>query len=84
MEEFLGDHAKVWWEFSEELDPGLPEEERTLARDYAFYQETGVDKIARPRGAKHKYAIQRGLWAASQQQIHYTLESQVKRILNML
>jgi hypothetical protein len=64
LEEMLGSSALVWWEFSEELDPGLPMSDRTLARDYAFYQETGVDKIARPRGAKHKYAIQRGLYAA--------------------
>ena len=60
LEEVFGSEAKVWSEFGDPV-------EGILERDYAFYQETGQDPIARPAGAKHKYAIQRGLWAAHKQ-----------------
>jgi len=65
LEEWYGDEAMVWWEFSKEQDPSIPPRERTLARDYAYYQETGADIIADYRNAKHKRAIQTGLTTSS-------------------
>ena len=34
---------------------------RTLSRDYAFFQETGIDELADSDDAKHKYFIERGI-----------------------
>ena len=52
----LGDDARRWWEFSENFDPTL-----ALERDYAYYQETGRDPVAKPNDARHKYAIEWGM-----------------------
>lgn len=55
------DEAKVWWEFAvnQEADP----QERVLERDYAFFQETGIDRYALPKYAKHKGAVAHGVRA---------------------
>lgn len=81
LEEELGSEAKIWWEFAkdQEQDPY----ERELERDYAFYQETGSDPIAAPRGAKHKYAIQRGLHSSTSQ-IHEAAIRQWKMMLERI
>ena len=57
------DDAMVWWEFAEdnEPDPAL----RVLGRDYSFYQETGIDPIARPEDARAQGAIKEGVKASS-------------------
>lgn len=54
------DEAKVWWEFAENQE-GNPRD-RILARDYAFYQETGIDKYALPKYARAKGAIAHGVY----------------------
>lgn len=89
------DEFMVWWEFSEEYDPEMPQEEwyilvfhtdpteRTLDRDYAFYQETGVDKYAKPEHARHKGFVNRGMGDASEK-MGYTLKTNIVRILKML
>lgn len=51
--------AKVWSEFS--VDGAKYE----LERDYAYYQETGHDSIAKSSDAKHKYAIKFGVLAGA-------------------
>ena len=81
LEEELGSDAKIWWEFAkgQEADPY----ERELERDYAFFQETGSDPIAAPSGAKHKYAIQRGLHASTRQ-IHDCAEREWKLMLERI
>lgn len=49
---------RVWWEFADDDNP------KKLGRDYAYYQETGEDPIARPEDAKHKHFIRDGLEAS--------------------
>lgn len=41
-----------WWEFRDDHDMSKPPE-----RDYAYYQETGEDKVAKDESAHHKWAI---------------------------
>lgn len=85
------DEFKVWIEFDEEYggdnyweiykkDPY----DRELDRDYAFYQETGVDKYASPADAHHIGFVSKGLEEASQQAISQRLKSEMGRILNAL
>ena len=57
LNQSLGLDAMVWSEFGDKYA-------HHLERDYAFYQETGNDPIAKPARAKHKYAIQRGVHAS--------------------
>lgn len=64
--------ARVWWEFAE--DTSAPKNQRKLARDYAWYQETGEDKIAMPEDARHKGAIAKGLAEVSQKDLKKTEE----------
>ena len=64
-EEFYADDFKSWWEFAEDNDPNPLTAE--LERDYAFYQETGIDEIASPVDAKHEHAIEWGLLYAAPQ-----------------
>lgn len=56
LHENLGDSAKVWSEFTNDYG--------RLGRDYAFFQETGLDPIAKSRDAKHKGAIATGVRAS--------------------
>ena len=94
------DRLKVWVEFSEEfleemaygstpeaayaevkqIDPKF----RTLDRDYAFYQETGIDEWADSEDAEHIGFVKRGLEEASKEKIPNTLERQMGRILKLL
>lgn len=48
----------VWWEFG---DPS----ERELKRDYAYFQETGIDPVAKPEKAKSKFFVKRGTVASA-------------------
>lgn len=73
-----GDEAKVWWEFAEGNE-GNPEE-RILERDYAFYQETGIDKIARPKDARATGAIATGVHEAKDE----LLDHSAKYLLSIL
>jgi hypothetical protein len=53
---------KVWSEFGDKF-------EGVLERDYAYYQETGRDPIAKKEDAKHIGAIARGLQASNQKDL---------------
>jgi len=67
--------SKVWFEFGDK-EMGI------IERDYAFYQETGVDKWATPSGARHKYAIERGVYMSGRELLDHStkyLESIIKR-----
>ena len=72
------DEAKVWWEFAydNEADPL----ERVLERDYSFYQETGLDPIARPKYARAKGAIATGVREAKNE----LLDHSAKYLLSIL
>lgn len=63
---------KVWWEFSEEYQNASSYDdwewlqysepfERTLARDYAYYQETGEDEVAEESDARNQQYIEKGI-----------------------
>ncbi len=59
------DNPKVWWEFANEWG--------RLARDYAYYQETQSDHIAKPEGAKHPFAVERGVLASRDKMFEMTI-----------
>ena len=59
----------VWWQFATEDTMGNLPRERTLERDYAYFQETGIDNVAKPELAKHKHAVQKGLSEASEKDL---------------
>lgn len=61
--------ARVWWEFGKYARGGRND---VLERDYAWYQETGEDKIAKPQDAKHTGAIQTGLASANSNDLKQT------------
>ena len=71
-----------WGEAFEYVRHEYLETERTLDRDYAEYQETGIDEFADPENADHIGYVSLGLEEAAQQQIPYALQSQAKRIFN--
>lgn len=88
------DDFKVWIEFSDEfIEEGADmnaynyvkeyysQYELHLNRDYAFYQETGVDKYADPEDAHHKHFVQEGVEEASERLIPEVLRSQLYQIL---
>jgi len=52
----------VWWEFATLETAHLDPQDRELERDYAYFQETGRDKIAEPRKARNKGAIEKGIF----------------------
>ena len=62
LQEYYGDEARLWWEFAKDGDNHSPD--RELERDYAYFQETGIDKLARSKDAKHKGAIAKGVKAS--------------------
>lgn len=66
LHENLHNYAKVWTEFAG--DDGM------LERDYAFYQETGMDTIADSSDAKHKGGIRAGVMASSDTLFNHTAE----------
>ena len=69
-----GDNTrKVWWEFADKNNPNL------LGRDYAEFQETGEDDIARSEDAKHKHFIRDGLYASNSE-----IQSATARYLNAI
>lgn len=85
------DEFKVWIEFSNEyiendfdyystkkIDPY----DRTLNRDYAFYQETGADKYADPDNAHHKGYVNKGMGNAADTQIPDALRRNIERLLS--
>lgn len=65
LHENLGSDAKVWSEFTNDYG--------RLGRDYAFYQETGMDPIAKSRDAKHKGAIATGVRASKELMFEMTV-----------
>jgi len=74
------DPFRIWWEFA--TDPTDPPEDRELARDYSYYQETGIDKKAHPRNARAKGAISKGVAASKHELLDHSkryLESIMKR-----
>lgn len=62
-EYFDPEEFKPWWEFAEDFnsDP----RSAILERDYAYYQETGIDPVAKSSDARQIHAIEWGLLAAS-------------------
>ena len=48
--------TQSWWEFRDDGDTSKPPE-----RDYAFYQETGQDRVAAEEKATHQGAIRFGV-----------------------
>lgn len=67
-EEF--NHPLVWWQFAtKETARNSNPRERTLARDYAYFQETGIDSVADESLAKHQGAVQKGLSEASEKDL---------------
>lgn len=72
LHENRGNDAKVWSEFMNDYG--------RLGRDYAFYQETGLDPIAKSSDAKHKGAIAKGTRASKKTMFDMTI-SFVKNIL---
>lgn len=80
LHEEMGYGAKVWWEFAD--NPYAEPEERELERDYAFYQETGIDPIAKPKHARAKGAIAIGVRDSKPELLQHSkkyLESIIKR-----
>lgn len=80
---------KVWVEFSEEYEDDpyaayrLDPYDRTLARDYAFYQETGADKYASPADAYHIGFVNKGMGEASEKVIPDTLNRYFKQLIEL-
>lgn len=79
----LFDKPKVWSEFAtpetkNQSDP----RKRKLARDYAYFQETGIDPIADPRYAKHKHAVEEG-FAASTNHVIAETGKYVERLMQL-
>lgn len=58
-------HPMVWWEFATEDTVSEAPRYRQLGRDYAYFQETGRDPVAKSFKAKHKYAVKMGVLAGS-------------------
>lgn len=58
-------HPLVWWEFATKASAGEAPRYRELDRDYAYFQETGKDPVAKSFKAKHKHAIKMGVYAGS-------------------
>ena len=86
------DEFKVWVEFSEEYIENnfdyyatlrIDAYDRTLDRDYAFYQETGVDKYADPGDADHIGFVNKGMGEAADK-MHNTLVPRIKNLLDMI
>ena len=74
------DPLKIWWEFAE--DPTVEPAERELKRDYSFFQETGMDPIAKPKQARAKGAIALGVREGKHELLDHStkyLESIMKR-----
>lgn len=56
-EDIIGEDDMLgWWEFGGSSQyPYKPP-----ARDYAYYQETGIDAVANPKNARHKWFVAKG------------------------
>ena len=66
IHEYYGDGVPkgIWWEFATKDTSRLPPKMRKLERDYAYFQETGRDKIADSKYAKRKGGIRKGILSA--------------------
>lgn len=73
-ETFPPGEAKVWSEFSE--DGAMYK----LERDYAFYQETGLDPLAPSSMAKHTGAVAKGV-AESKDTLYHNVADYVYNIM---
>lgn len=70
-----GDDAKVWSEFGDKAAG-------RLERDYAYFQETGLDPIAKPKQARAKGAIATGVRESKTELLQHSskyLESILKK-----
>ena len=71
-------NAVSWWEFSDDGDTNHPPD-----RDYAYFQETGIDPIADSSDAKHKGFISSTLRRSdTRHNINMVAQEYLKRILN--
>jgi len=96
---FEKEEFKVWVEFSEEFEDALAKYgdwgtafnivrnmnpyDRTLARDYAFYQETGADRHADPSDAEHIGFVNQGMGEAANKAIPDTLTRYFKQLIEL-
>lgn len=96
---FEAEQFKVWVEFSDDFEDALAKYgdwgtafnivrhmnpyDRTLARDYAFYQETGADKWASPDDAEHIGFVNEGMGEAAEKAIPNTLQRYFKQLIEL-
>ena len=78
----LHNKPMVWWEFATPDTVGNQPRERKLLRDYAYFQETGIDPIAKSKDAKHKHAIERG-FANSESHVIDETAKYINRIMQL-
>ena len=79
-EEYGDNYFKVWWEFATESTREKKPSQRVLGRDYAYFQETGMDSIAKKKYAKHPRAIRDGLHAGTPEMM-FKIEEYVSEIM---
>ena len=73
----------VWWEFATPETASFKDpQDRVLGRDYAFYQETGIDIVAQPQFARHKGAIASGV-ELSAPHLHEEAKNYVSRLIKL-
>lgn len=72
----VAEEVDEWW--SEFEDEGLP----AGGRDYAYYQETGIDQYASPEGAKSKGYVARSV-KPTQKFANEYLQVEIKRIMGL-
>ena len=71
-------NTQSWWEFSDDNLTNHPPD-----RDYAYFQETGIDPIADSSDAKHKGFISSTLRRSdTRHNINMVAQEYLKRILN--
>lgn len=79
---FDGVPKGIWWEFATEDTSHLPPKDRKLERDYAYFQETGIDDVADSKYAKRKGAIRRSIKLA-EMPLHLEVVDYFERILHL-
>ncbi|MBQ2654084.1 MAG: hypothetical protein IJF83_11050 [Methanobrevibacter sp.] len=72
----------VWSEFATRETKNKDPKNRVLERDYAFYQETGIDEKAKPEQARNKGAIRKGIIEATPH-LHRDVVDYVGRLLEL-
>lgn len=76
-EAYTDEEFKAWWEFAEDFNPNPYT--NVLERDYAYYQETGIDEVAQSHKARNKWAITMGLLGDA-----YKVPREAARLLSII